>query len=69
MTTDFVADFCGKTGEAWQNLTQEPPSKGSVTQTNVALPHFVSTIDLTSDIKLSYGQLGANLAHDNRFCS
>jgi hypothetical protein len=32
MAADFVADFFGKTGEAWQNLTQEPASEGSGTQ-------------------------------------
>ncbi len=51
------------------NLTQEPPSEGSVTQTNVALTLHVHTMDTTNDIELCYGQLKANLAHDNRFCS
>jgi hypothetical protein len=46
-----------------QNLSQEPASEGNVTQTNVAQPLHVHTIDPKKDIKLCYGQLEANLAH------
>jgi hypothetical protein len=53
--TDFGGKFCGKNYEAL--------AVGYVTQTNVAKPLHVHTIDPKMDIKLCYGQLEANLAH------
>ena len=62
--TDFRPNFCCEISEAQQNLSQEPASEVNVTKTNVALPLHVHTIDPKKDIKLCYGQLEANLAHD-----
>jgi hypothetical protein len=55
-----------KAEEKGQNLgstAKERAFEGNVTQTNIAQPLHVHTIDPKKDSKLCYGLLEANLAH------